>query len=69
MIKTRGCPEGVSPWLRDEGKVLSDESFAKNAQTRRPGPGWLAGVDVEAQDGVYFYRLVAAKYGAEFPVG
>jgi len=64
-----GCPEVVLPSFRDEGKVLSDESFAKNARTRRPGPRWLAGVDVEAQDGVYLYRLVAAKYGAEFPVG
>jgi hypothetical protein len=34
----------------------------------RPAVGVaLAGVDVEAEDCVYFYRLVAAKYGAEFP--
>ncbi len=29
----------------------------------------LASVDVETQDRVYLYRLVAAEYGAEFPAG
>jgi len=29
----------------------------------------LAGVDGEAEDGVYFYRLVAAEDRAEFPTG
>jgi hypothetical protein len=28
-----------------------------------------AGVDVEAEDRVYFYRLVAAKYRAKLPAG
>jgi hypothetical protein len=45
------------------------EVGTKTAEGGVRGHVGLAGVDVEAQDGVYFDRLVAAKYGAEFPVG
>ena len=76
-IVAPGCPVGVWPSVKSE-PWRAIEIVAQTRPDEASGATWvlrsavgvaLAGVDVEAEDCVYFYRLVAAKYGTEFPVG
>jgi hypothetical protein len=59
---------------RDQSRVAIllppvHRSLLRSFLPRFGGPRYLSGVDVEAEDCVYFYRFVAAKYGTEFPGG
>jgi hypothetical protein len=69
------CSAGILPSVASEMSWVLD--WAKNCPDEASGgyvgvalvAAALAGVDVEAQDCIYFYRLVAAKYRAELPAG
>jgi|HubBroStandDraft_2_1064218.scaffolds.fasta_scaffold02896_6 hypothetical protein len=71
------CSAGILPAVPRASRpriVASPKCCRRTVLPRRPDEAsgadvGLAGVNVEAEDCVYFYRLVAAKYGTEFPVG
>src|SRR6202453_2381908 len=58
-------------WISSRAEKCCALPSSQHSRARAPAPHYLvlASVDVEAQDCVYFNRLLAAKYGAEFPVG
>ncbi len=56
-----GCGCGWQGWMSQEAVDL-EKRFSQLLIA-------VVGVDVEAEDGVYFYRLLAAHGGTELPAG